>query len=77
MGEKTKGFACPKCKGDLYVIDTRGKAGRGSRYTPSQWRQRRYGCVGCHARYMSLEVLNPVSYMNKPIPESRWEKPDE
>ena len=68
-----------KCYGDLYCINTRQllnnveqgmKMQNTIRYS-SQSRVRRYCCVNCGARYLSVEVLNPVSYSKRELPKYR------
>ena len=68
-----------KCDGDLYCFDTRQilhneiqnsiKNFHVKRF--SQIRQRRYVCAECGARYLSLEVLNPVAYSFKGMPKHK------
>lgn len=53
---------CPKCKEAMYVIDTRKGPAKNTR-------SRFFCCFVCDNRYMSLEVLNPTPYKNKPMPD--------
>ena len=69
---------CPSCKTDLYVIDSRNErkftnlqASARKQNTDYQIKKRWLGCINCHNRYFSTEVLNPTPYKNKPIPKSR------
>jgi len=54
------------CKGSLYCMDTRTDANH-----HVQTVSRRYCCAECGARYISLEVLNPIIYKFKDIPEGK------
>ena len=53
----TLGFLCPSCGESMYIIDSRMKRHR--------YRVRTYYCGKCFDRFKSIEVLNPVAYLNK------------
>jgi len=66
------------CNGSLYCLDTKAFVGpeliaRKINIT-SQQVIRLYCCTNCGRRYKSLEVLNPVAYKIKPIPQSHLTK---
>jgi len=58
------------CGGGLYIYDSRA----GKKASQLQYTKRRYVCPECGARFLGLEVLNPIPYAIKPLTKAFREK---
>jgi predicted nucleic acid-binding Zn ribbon protein len=72
MSKTSNSFLCPECRGFIYCLDSRvsGRENKRQVIKNSQQRLRKYCCIECGRRYVSIEVLNSNPYTVKPMPET-------